>query len=38
VAPVERPPDTPTDWRGGAAAARELGMERLAKRLEDAAG
>jgi DNA polymerase-1 len=38
VAPVERPADTPTDWRGGAAAARELGMERLAKRLEDAAG
>src|SRR3954471_3835045 len=38
VAPVERPPDTPTDWTGGAAAARELGMERLAKRLEDAAG
>jgi DNA polymerase-1 len=38
VAPVERPADTPTDWRGGAAAARELGMERLAKRLEEAAG
>jgi 5'-3' exonuclease len=38
VAAVERPADTPTDWRGGAAAARELGMERLAKRLEDAAG
>jgi DNA polymerase-1 len=37
VAPVERPADTPTDWTGGAAAARELGMERLAKRLEDAA-
>jgi 5'-3' exonuclease len=36
VAPVERPADTPTDWAGGAAAARELGMERLAKRLEDA--
>jgi DNA polymerase-1 len=38
VAPVERPADMPTDWRGGAAAAREFGMERLAKRLEDAAG
>src|ERR1700748_2997883 len=37
-ASVGAPPDTPTDWRGGAAAARELGMERLAKRLEDAAG
>lgn len=30
---VERPPDTPTDWAGAAAAARELGMERLAERL-----
>jgi 5'-3' exonuclease len=38
IADVERPPDTPTDWRGGAAAARELGMGRLAKRLEEAAG
>jgi DNA polymerase-1 len=34
---VERPPDRPTDLRGGAAAARELGMNRLAERL-DAAG
>ena len=31
---VERPPDTPTDWAGGATAARERGMERLAERLE----
>ena len=31
---VELPPDTPTDRAGGAAAARELGMERLAARLE----
>ena len=31
---VKVPPDTPTDREGGAAAARELGMERLAKRLE----
>jgi 5'-3' exonuclease len=31
---VERPPDTPTDYAGAAAAARERGMERLAKRLE----
>ncbi|HEX2071279.1 MAG TPA: 5'-3' exonuclease [Thermoleophilaceae bacterium] len=30
---VERPPDTPTDRVGGAAAARELGMKRLAERL-----
>jgi 5'-3' exonuclease len=37
VAAVERPADAPTDWTGGAAAARELGMERLAKRLEEAA-
>ena len=35
---LERPPDSPTDWAGGAAAARELGMERLAKRLEKMAG
>jgi 5'-3' exonuclease len=34
---VERPPDRPTDWAGGAAAARERGMERLAQRLEKAA-
>jgi 5'-3' exonuclease len=31
---VERPPDAPTDFAGGAAAARELGMRRLAERLE----
>jgi 5'-3' exonuclease len=36
-APVERPPDRPTDRAGGAKAARALGMERLAKRLEDGA-
>lgn len=30
---VERPPDTPTDYPGGAKAARELGMIRLAERL-----
>jgi hypothetical protein len=36
---VKRPPDTPTDYAGGAAAARELGMDRLADRLEkEAAG
>ena len=33
----ERPPDRATDHAGGAAAARELGMERLAARLEQAA-
>jgi DNA polymerase-1 len=31
---VERPPDTPTDFAGGAAHARKLGMKRLAERLE----
>ena len=31
---VERPDDAPTDYGGAAAAARERGMERLAKRLE----
>jgi DNA polymerase-1 len=31
---VELPPDRPTDHAGGAAAARELGMNRLAERLE----
>jgi 5'-3' exonuclease len=36
--PVERPADEPTDWAGGAAAARELGMNRLAERLEAKAG
>jgi DNA polymerase-1 len=34
---VELPPDRPTDWLGGAAAAREFGMNRLAERLEKAA-
>jgi 5'-3' exonuclease len=32
--PVELPPDRPTDMAGGAAAARELGMKRLADRLQ----
>ncbi|HEX4482928.1 MAG TPA: 5'-3' exonuclease H3TH domain-containing protein [Solirubrobacteraceae bacterium] len=31
---VQPPPDTPTDFAGGASAARELGMNRLAERLE----
>jgi DNA polymerase-1 len=35
--PVDLPPDPPTDYAGGAAAAAEIGMGRLAKRLEDAA-
>ena len=35
---VDLPPDTPTDYEGGAAAAEALGMGRLAKRLQDAAG
>jgi 5'-3' exonuclease len=35
--PVELPPDRPTDLAGGAAAARERGMNRLAERLEKAA-
>jgi 5'-3' exonuclease len=34
---VERPRDTPTDYAGAAAAARERGMERLAKRLDQLA-
>jgi DNA polymerase-1 len=34
---VQRPPDTPTDFAGGAAMAREIGMKRLAKRLEELA-
>ena len=34
---VERPCDAPTDFAGGAAAAREIGMKRLAERLESAA-
>jgi 5'-3' exonuclease len=33
-ADVELPSDTPTDYSGAAGAARALGMERLAKRLE----
>ncbi|MFN2615493.1 MAG: 5'-3' exonuclease H3TH domain-containing protein, partial [Thermoleophilaceae bacterium] len=37
-AKVKRPKDRPTDWAGGAAAARERGMNRLAERLERAAG
>jgi 5'-3' exonuclease len=37
-ADVERPPDAPTDWSSGAAAARALGMRRLAERLEKEAG
>jgi 5'-3' exonuclease len=31
---VERPPDRPTDFAGGATKAREMGMARLAERLE----
>jgi hypothetical protein len=31
---VKRPPHTGTDFAGGAAAARELGMGQLAERLE----
>jgi DNA polymerase-1 len=31
---VERPADAPTDWAGGAQAARALGMRRLAERLD----
>ena len=34
---VELPADRPTDWPGAAAAARELGMNRLAERLEKTA-
>lgn len=34
---VKRPPDHSTDYARGAQAARELGMNQLAKRLEDAA-
>ena len=34
---LERPPDRATDLRGGARAARALGMNRLAERLERAA-
>lgn len=35
---VPRPPDAPTTWTRAAAAAREKGMNRLAERLEKAAG
>ena len=35
-AEVQRPPDRPTDLVAGAAAVRELGMKRLAERLEAA--
>ena len=35
---LERPSDAPTDRAGGAAAARELGMNRLAERLAGGAG
>jgi 5'-3' exonuclease len=34
---LERPPDRPTDYAGGAVAAAELGMGRLSDRLEKAA-
>ena len=37
-ADVELPADSPTDWSGAAEAAREYGMNRLAERLEKAAG
>jgi DNA polymerase-1 len=33
---LERPPDRPTDLAGGAQAARGLGLNRLAERLESA--
>jgi DNA polymerase-1 len=36
TADVERPPDQATDLAGGASAARELGLNRLAERLENA--
>jgi DNA polymerase-1 len=36
TASVERPPDRPTDLAGGARAARKLGLNRLAERLENA--
>jgi 5'-3' exonuclease len=34
---VRRPPDTPTDFAGGATKAREIGMARLAERLDELA-
>jgi DNA polymerase-1 len=36
--PVKRPPDAATDYAGGAEAAREYGMRRLAARLERVTG
>jgi 5'-3' exonuclease len=36
TAPVKRPPDQVTDLAGGSRAARELGLNRLAERLENA--
>jgi 5'-3' exonuclease len=35
--PVERPPDAPTDYAGGAKKAAELGLGALSKRLTEAA-
>jgi DNA polymerase-1 len=35
---VKLPPDTPTDWAGASAAAEELGMGRLAERLQKLGG
>jgi DNA polymerase-1 len=35
--PVERPPDVPTDFAGGSAAAAALGMNRLSQRLQELA-
>jgi hypothetical protein len=35
---LKRPPDRPTDTAGGAEAARERGMNRLAERLEKGLG
>jgi DNA polymerase-1 len=36
IAPVERPPDRPTELKSGAEAARRHGLNRLAERLETA--
>jgi DNA polymerase-1 len=36
IAPVERPPDRPTELKSGAEAARRYGLNRLAERLETA--
>jgi hypothetical protein len=35
---LEAPPDRPTDFAGAARAARERGMDRLARRLEGLGG